>query len=218
MKSKELRNTDSFLRNTFYGIGKNDMPVIYKHEVDVNTISLKGFHNTKAKDIGNAEKTIHFFMDDCKFERVWRYPEHYITRLKQYKYVLSPDFSLYTNMPIAMQIYNTFRRRWCSAYWQTNGLTVIPAVTWGDERSFDFCFDGIEKNSTVAVSTLGSKKTKEAFLKGFVQMCQRITPEKVLCYCEPFVEMYEVADIVAYPYEGLAACNASKHADHEGVA
>lgn len=27
-----------------------------------------------------------------------------------------------------------------------------PTVSWGDENSFEFCFDGIEEGSVVAVS------------------------------------------------------------------
>ena len=33
------------------------------------------------------------------------------------------------------------------------GIRVIPTVNWGLENTFDFCFNGIEKGSTVAVST-----------------------------------------------------------------
>lgn len=52
-----------------------------------------------------------------------------------------------------MQLYNTFRNRWCGAYFASEGMRVIPTVSWGDERSFAFCFEGIPKGSTVAVST-----------------------------------------------------------------
>ena len=43
-------------------------------------------------------------------------------------------------MPLALQIESVFKNRWCGAYWQSKGLKVIPTVSWGDERSFDFCF------------------------------------------------------------------------------
>ena len=33
------------------------------------------------------------------------------------------------------------------------GIWVIPTISWGLENTFDFCFNGIEKGSTVAVST-----------------------------------------------------------------
>ena len=111
---------------------------------------------------------------------------------------------MYTNMPKALQIINAFKRRWCSAYWQAAGITVIPAVGWSDEDSFDFCFDGIEKESIVAVSTLGCKKNKDTFLKGYREMINRINPPNVICYCKPFDEMKETAEIIAVPYERLS--------------
>lgn len=203
MKSFDLRNTDRFLRNAFYSLGKYEMPVIYKQDIETGSISLLGFQNTRSHDSKNRDKSIHFFMDDNKFQCVWNNPERYIKKLSQYKYVMSPDFSMYTNMPLPSQIWNVFRRRWCSAYWQSNGLTVIPSVTWSDERSFDFCFDGIEKGSILSVSTIGSRKQKKVYLKGFIEMCRRLEPEKVLCYYKPFDEMLNVAEIITLPYEGL---------------
>lgn len=81
------------------------------------------------------------------------------------------------------------------AYLAEKGIKVIPTVSWGLENTFDFCFNGIEKGSTVAVSTYmvsehGSHKDqKELFLKGYNEMFKRIEPELVICYNTPFPEM-----------------------------
>ena len=77
----------------------------------------------------------------------------------------------------------------------TKRIKVIPTVSWGLENTFDFCFNGIEKGSTVAVSTYmvsehGSHKDqKEFFLKGYNEMLKRIEPELIICYNTPFPEM-----------------------------
>ena len=68
-----------------------------------------------------------------------------------------------------MQRYNTFRNRWVGAYLTNKGIRVIPTISWGLENTFDFCFNGIEKGSTVAVSTYmacahGTEQTKKTFL------------------------------------------------------
>jgi hypothetical protein len=144
-------------------------------------------------------------MDDVKFDRVLRYPKYYAPLMQQYKQALSPDSSLYTNMPLAKQIDSVFRRRYCSACWQSQGITVIPAVGWGDERSFEFCFDGIEQGAVVAVSALGSKKIKEPWLAGFKTMCEIIHPDKVICYCSPFSQVFQMADVLVVPHEGITA-------------
>ncbi len=71
----------------------------------------------------------------------------------------------------------------------------MPTVNWGNENTFEFCFDGIEKGSTVAVSTYmvsehdNRQAQKEFFLKGYNEMLHRIEPEKIICYNEPFPEM-----------------------------
>lgn len=205
MKSFDLRNQELFLRNIYLGAGDYDIPMVRKQTIDLHDLQYVGYHRTKAQDGMNGRKTVHFFMDDMKFEGVWNYPQRSLERLRQYKQVLSPDFSLYTNMPLVMQVWNTFRRRWVSAYWQAEGLTVIPAVTWGDARSYPFCFDGIEKDAVLAVSTLGAKRYKDLYLPGFIQMIQRLQPKKVICYTTPFPEMHELCDMIEVPYESVAS-------------
>ena len=138
---------------------------------------------------------VHFFLYDYKFERVWSKPEADLAKLKQYRAVLTPDFSMYTDMAPALQLYNTFRNRWCGAFYASKGLRVIPTVNWGNENTFEFCFEGIEKGSVVAVSTYmasehgNHKDQKDFFLKGYQEMLRRVEPEKIICYHTPFPEM-----------------------------
>lgn len=146
-----------------------------------------------------------FFLYDYRFERVWKNPDNDIEKLSRYRAVLSPDFSMYLEMAPVMQLYNVFRNRWCGAYWASKGLRVIPTVNWGDESSFDFCFEGIEKGSVVAVSTYMASEhdnrcdQKEWFLAGYNEMLRRIEPEKIICYNTPFPEMQ--GNIIDVDYE-----------------
>ena len=73
-------------------------------------------------------------------------------------------------MPKAIQLFNVFRNRWVGAYWQSKGITVIPTVSWSDTASYEFCFDGIENGSIVAVGMIGCKRNKTAFMRGFDAM------------------------------------------------
>lgn len=92
---------------------------------------------------------VHFFLYDYRFERVRKNPDNDIEKLSRYRAVLSPDISMYLEMAPVLQIYNVFRNRWCGAYWASKGISVIPSVNWGDESTFDFCFQGIEKGIVV---------------------------------------------------------------------
>ena len=121
---------------------------------------LMGFNY--AKSSGNKDVGIHFYLDDYQFERLWNTPEEYTGVLKQYDCILSPDYSLYLDMPMPMKIWNIYRSRQIGQYYQKQGIKVIPTISWAEEETFSFCFKGIPKGSIVSISTIGVKKNKEA--------------------------------------------------------
>lgn len=84
-------------------------------------------------------------MDDYRFNGIYDRPERTLPRYSQYAFLLSPDYSTYSDMSLWRQLENVAKNRWVGAYWQSKGLTVIPTVSWGLAQSFDFCFDGIER-------------------------------------------------------------------------
>ena len=134
------------------------------------------------------DKAVHFYLDDYQFERVWRIPEKYIKILRKFDYVFTPDFSLYMDMPKAQQIYNIYRSRLLGAYWQSRGINVIPTLSWSDEQSFDFVFDGLRKGGTVTISTVGvikDKETRELWIKGANEAIKRLEPKSVIVYGTP---------------------------------
>lgn len=141
-------------------------------------------------DIWNHQDYIaHFYYDDYKFISAWREPDKYLDKLRRFKAVVSPDFSLYTDFPRALQILSCYRRQWCGAYWQHKGIDVIPDVVWGDKESFAYCFDGIPKHSTVAVSTVGVARDKtwnakedSLFKAGYDEMLARLEPTTIMFY------------------------------------
>ena len=202
------RTSQTLLRNQFPGKGKLQIPIIPRFQAkedDFNDLLLIGFDKTHQEDQNHLDRMVHFFLYDYRFERVWKNPDNDIEKLSRYRAVLSPDFSMYLEMAPVMQLYNVFRNRWCGAYWASKGMRVVPTVNWGDESTFDFCFEGIEKGSVVAVSTYMAsehdrrKDQKEWFLAGYNEMLRRIEPEKIICYNTPFPEMQ--GDIVYVDYE-----------------
>ena len=186
MTSDEFRNDPMFLRNQFDGDGVFEIPRIKKDEINLEKIALIGYDKLNENE---TEKIVHFFLDDYKFEVMWNDPEPRVERLKKYRAVLSPNFSLYNEMPLSLKVFNTFRSRWCGAYLQSNGLKVIPTIAWGEPNTFWFCFDGIPEGSVVAVSTLGVRTEKTLFLQGYDEMLRKLKPNTVICYGTPFAEM-----------------------------
>ena len=160
------------------------------NQYGIPTITKQDINITKFIPFGKKDRngTAHFFLDDYVFERVWNKPKKYLNILKDYKSVCSPDFSLYTDYPIAVQIWNTYRNRWLGRYWQINGIQVIPTVGWSTPESYDFCFLGIEPRSTVAISSIGILKNPEAielFIMGFEEMKEQIKPDQIHFYGDP---------------------------------
>lgn len=138
-----------------------------------------------AKTSANKAAGVHFYIDDYQFERVWNYPEKYLDTLIEYACILTPDFSLYMDMPMPMKIWNVYRSRQIGAFYQSKGLKVIPTVSWGERETFEFCFQGIPKGSVVSISTIGVKRDKEAlkiWRDGVVEMIKRIEPQTILVY------------------------------------
>lgn len=186
MTSEEFRSNPMFLRNQFTADGVFEIPRIEKEDIDLEKVALIGYDKLNENKI---ERIVHFFLDDYKFEVMWNDPEPRVERLQKYKAVLAPNFSIYTEMPLSMKIYNTFRSRWCGAFLQSRGIKVIPTVSWGEPNTFWFCFDGIPKGSVVAVSTLGVRTEKSLFMQGYDEMLRKIKPSTVICYGKPFDEM-----------------------------
>ena len=145
--------------------------------------SLIGFNYAKS----SKEKRcgVHFFVDDYQFERVWVDAEKYTKVLSEYECILSPDFSLYMDMPMAMKIWNVYRSRQIGAYYQSRGIKVIPTISWAEPETFCFCFEGIPKGSIVAVSTIGIKENESAYntwVEGMKKMIEVIEPSIILVY------------------------------------
>lgn len=204
--NKNYRQNRFFLRNEYVSDNLYGIPNIKKQEIDLSNLKMLACNKIKQNDIKNADKTIHFFKKDSDFESYYHFPEKKIVRLAQYYCLLTPDYSLYPEMPLALQIYNTFRNRWCGAFWQEHHLNVIPTVSWSNEHSYKFAFLGIEKKSIVAISTVGIIKNKNdtrAFIKGYESMLDIINPKKIICYGEPCQELNSIDDnsLIFVPHE-----------------
>ena len=52
------------IRNEFETEGKYQIPLIRKQDIDLNTINLIGYSDTKRDDKENAYKTVHLFTYD----------------------------------------------------------------------------------------------------------------------------------------------------------
>ena len=191
--------TDSLVRSAFEGnVFENQEKMQFESDNYYGIPSMNPTQTTGTQfvrfcdwnEIENPEDYIaHFYYDDVKFMQAWRNPDKYLEKLRKFKAVVAPDFSSYTDFPIVLQILGAYRRQWVGAYWQMMGIDVIPDCQWGNEETYKWCFEGIPKNATVAISSLGVKRNREfngeddeLFRKGFDEMMNRLNPTTILWY------------------------------------
>ena len=132
MNSLTFRNSDLFLRNEFEKSGEWGLPLIKKQDLDLNQIELISYSDISRNDDVNLNKGVHFFIDDYRFEVLYNHPEKALEKLRKYRFVLTPDYSLYSEMDAWRQIESIGKSRWVGAYWQKK---VINTCDHGNDSS-----------------------------------------------------------------------------------
>lgn len=163
-------------------VGKYDSPLIKREEID----GIKKFIPfDKRNKFNDNNLAVHFYINDDTFKQIINRPDKYKKELEKFKAIISPDFSICYDMPLSEQIYNAFVNRLIGAYYQNSGIKVIPNVRWGDSRSYEFCFEGLEKEGTYAIGSYGQIKrnsNRYYFEKGLEEFIKRLNPQKVYIY------------------------------------
>ena len=170
--------------------GVLEIPIIHRPKEIViadAAIPFTKIHRTK-----DYSEFVVFYEHDLAFADVLTSTEDYLDELAKFKGVVSPDCSLYRDMPLVLQAANTYMNRAVGSFLQNRGLYVVPNIRWGDERSFTtielpekIAFLGAERNSIVSIGTHGCCKAKEDkyYLKaGLEAMLDELEPQVVLVY------------------------------------
>lgn len=179
--------------------GDNDWGIPDLPFADYVPEALIAYNQTRVESVAGIT-AVHYFLDDYRFETTWSRPEQSLSRVGRTGLTLSPDYSLWREMPKAMQIWQVYRNRWCGAWAALNGIKVIPTVSWSTPDTYPFAFSGIERGSVVAISTVGIIRNKDiwpAFFSGYDAMMETIEPSVVLCYGKPLPVM--AGDVREYP-------------------
>lgn len=72
-------------------------------------------------------------------------------------------------------------------YWySTLGSAVTNNVRWGDNDTFDRCFDGISRKSIVSIGTVASglrrSENRKLFESGFAKLLEVLKPHTIIVY------------------------------------
>ncbi len=156
-----------------------------------------------------------WYMDDYKFDSprgIWHDYNFALKVLRHFEGVITPDFSTYQDFPEPIKIYNTYRMR-AFGYWLgKNGIAVINNVRWGTSETYRYCFDGIPKNSIVAIGTVGGSPRKYEdrvrFETGLNELVKILNPHTIVVYGSAnysCIEKLKIQGINILPFSGQMA-------------
>lgn len=179
LKNKQVFH--GFLAQNAIFCGKYDIPYVESDGI----VPEKVITFSKCISSKDYDCWVIFYEHDNVFEKFWRNPEKYLEILKKYKGVVTPDFSIYGDMPLTVQIYNTYRQRLLGHWLKENGIKVIPNVRWCKEDSYEFCWDGLAEDDIVFIGSHGCLKNsedKKTFISGLYEMVRILHPRIICVY------------------------------------
>lgn len=171
------RFSNNFGKFFIDNVGSYDIPRLNPFILNDLPINWIGFNEVKSFKGDKSLTGVHFFID-YQFERVWNFPDRYVSMLSGFKVVLSPDFSLYEDMPFSMQLWNLYRGLFVACFWQSQGVSVVPSLTWSSRLVLT---DVYPVCSTVAVSSVGVRDVL-GFRDKYNLFMRKILPTNVLFF------------------------------------
>ena len=168
-----------------------EMPVIRRERLVSPPFLMRPFSRRGVTAM--PDEYICFYEHDKRFAPLLENAASYLDSIRKFAGIVSPDCSLYRDMPLILQAMNTYLNRAVGHFFQCHGMKVIPNVRWGDERSYrgipgqlePFAFKGVERGSVVSIGTYGcidGEENRFFFRDGLGEMMDIIMPEKVLVY------------------------------------
>lgn len=177
---------------------ENDIPFCPTTATGIprNIITYKEAKELYRKELRKGNKQFYndafvcFYEDDSNFDSIfgiWFRSGHAYKVLKNFAGIITPDFSTYQDFPYPLKLWNTYRIR-AFGYWYGTicGEAVINNVRWGTSETYNYCYDGIPKNSIVAIGTVGGSPRKlvdrKRFEEGFNKMVEVLIPQTIVVY------------------------------------
>jgi hypothetical protein len=132
-----------------------------------------------------------FFTEDYRFESIWNKKAKQAWKIldENWDGVCLPDYSIYTDEPFPIQLWNTYRQRWIGRFWQELGIPIIPIIS-GMTRSGshkEWFLETLPKNPPVVASQVrtigrGGKKYWRAKWNLIKDTIEIVKPRKFIIY------------------------------------
>ena len=170
---------------------KTQVPIIERYEVSEKLPErIIAFHEAISASQTDFDAIVHFYVSDDLFIRLFREPDKYVQRLRQYKYVLSPDMSQFVEMPYYRRYANNCDNKAMAQYLQRQGVNIIANVTWSLPDSYNYCFAGIPCGTTIAINSNGvnaRSDSKYLWYRGYEEALRRLRPTRIIRYGQKMI-------------------------------
>lgn len=133
----------------------------------------------------------------------WRSLDRYIPQFMKFEGVIGTDYSMFPNMLPDQRNWNCARNRVFAYRMQRHGIPCIPVASWCCADDWEWCFDGLPEESSIAVSTNGCCRSAEArrvFRRGVDELSRQKSPFAVIVCGRRLPELEGCgANLVFYP-------------------
>lgn len=202
MLKTDVRKYDIFKLHYWHGatlVGKYKLPQLAPTQaIPTNVICFN-----ERKSISKPETCwIDFFIDDALFENFWNHPEMSFSNLKRFAGIITTDYSMFPEMLPGQMIWNCTRNRVMAYYLQQQRFNTIPVASWCTESDFEWCFDGLPDNSSIAITTNGCMSSlygKRILLRGVEELQRRKSPSSLIVCGRHLPELDAYKNVVYYP-------------------
>lgn len=139
---------------------------------------------------GRKNSLVIFYEADAKFARILNNPKKYLPILKRFPCIVAPDFSQKIGLNKFICFSNSWWNKALDAFFQANGILVIPNVTWSTPSSYDYAFTGIPMHSVIAINStgiIGNPAAVYLWRKGYEEALHRLEPILIVRYGDKIV-------------------------------
>ena len=188
-----LQSSDTVHMRQYYKVPESNTPfgipqMIFQQINPADVKQIIGVGNIGKKIDAETKKDtwVHFFTDDFRFEKYWNKPWDGLKVLQQYAGCTMPDFSMYADWPLAINMWQVYRTNWLGRFWQEHGVKVIPVVRGQMTKAHEaeYTLAGHPKGMPFSIMhfTNRTPESDASYYDGLRRAIQIIEPEWILVF------------------------------------
>jgi hypothetical protein len=145
-------------------------------------------YNTSCHKLDLSQAIFCLYTWDVDLEGFWLHPDRWAARFINARLmgVIMPNFSMYEEAPLAIQIWQRYRAMWIARFWQEAGIKIIPDIEFGTWDTIEWCLAGIPTGAHVAMQLQVVAPHDEDWMQRLRTVLDKlqneVKPERMLFY------------------------------------